>query len=170
MDTVQTVGERQVRGDLGLRIEPSTLLLLVGDQHGNGENGEVNTESDSGGAGSKVGRRTDGDIGGGHELLHHIRTGGGDIEGEGKGTGGNLGGDDITLLVEDLVGGHVLTFPRSGVLHDLTKGLGVSKIRKGGRRVVGNGIKDDEIALSYKRYGCGINFVNNSSHILKSFF
>ena len=172
MDTVETVAVGQVRGDLGLRVDPCAELLLVCDEDRHGEHGEIHTETDGGnrrvrglepGGRAEVGAR---DVGGGHELLHHIRARGGDVEGEGQRTGGHLGGDEVTLLVEDLIGGDILTLPGSGVLDNLTQGLRAREVGELRRGIVSDGGEDDEVALSYKRDSCGIDFADNSCHVL----
>ena len=174
MDTVETVAVGEVRGDLGLRIDPGQLLLLVSNQDGSSEHGELYTET-YGGDGIARARAQSGepcrgadvtsvDVGSSHEFLHHGRGGAGDIEGEGEGTGGHLCGDEVTLLIQDLVGGDILALPGSGILHNLTQGLRIGKVGQLSRGIVADGAEDYEVALSYKRNSCGIDFVNDSCH------
>lgn len=169
VDAVQTVGEGQVGGNLGLRIHPGTLLLLVGDEDRNGEDGDFNTEADSGRTGIEEVRRAEvraADGSGLHEFLHHVRAGGGDIEGERQSASGDAGGDDVTLLVEDFVSGDILALPGSAVLHNLAERLRVGEVGEFGGGIITHSVEDDEVALSNKRNSRGINFVDNSCHIV----
>lgn len=169
VDAVQAVGEGQVGGNLRLRVHPGTLLLLVSDEDRNGEHGNLNAEADSGRTGLEEVRRTEVRAADGrslHEFLHHVRTSGCDVKGERQSASGDAGGDDVTLLVEDFVRGDILTFPGGAVLHNLAKGLRIREVGKFGGGIIIHSVEDDEVALSNKRNSCGINFVDNSCHIV----
>ena len=173
MDTVQTIAVGQVGGNLRLRINPSAFLLLIGYEDRNGEDREVNAETNCGRAGGQETRGAKvrrGDVGGGHELLHHIRTRRGDVEGEGQRAGGHLCGDQVTLLVENLIGGNILTFPGCAILHNLTEGLRSAEVGQFGGGIVIDGGEDDEVALTNKRGSCGVNLVDNGCHFLSGFY
>ena len=171
MDTVKTVRKGQVRGDLGLRIDPGAVELVVKNTDRTGHNGESSTVTDSGDSvvsgvaiPEQSGEGRSGDVSSREESLDHSGRGGGDVEGETESTGGDTRGDEVSLLVEDLVSGDVLALPGGGVLDDLSEGLGVGKAGKSGPSVVGDRVKDHQVTLAGEKLLGSFKFLD--SHIL----
>ena len=176
VNTVETVRECEVGGNLSLRIDPSAALLGVNDGDRAGLHWQVNAKA----CGLECFARTSfkscesnilDRVSARKEVLHHSKGSRCDIEGESESTSGDVRGNNITLLVKNLVGAHVLAFPSGRVLDNLSERLGSGEGCKGGVGVVADGLKHHEVALSFKQLGAGIKFCNRHSYtcLLKSF-
>lgn len=173
VDTIQTVSESEVGGNLCLGVNPSAILLGVHDCDRTGHDGDFNAEAcsatDSRSLGAKEVKITRAcDVGTLQEGLNHRGGSGGDIEGESEGTSGDVSGNDVTLLIKNLVGGNIFTLPSSRILNNLSEGRGVHKIGKGLVGVVVNCGEYNEVALSFKQFRIGIQFSN--CHNLMMFY
>lgn len=164
VNTIQAIGVGQVGGDLRLRIDPSAIELVVENHDRAGLDRKLDAEADSSDVSIKNAcESSSGDIHASEEFFHHSEGGRSDIEGEAESTGSDSSGDQVTLLVENLVGVDVLTFPRSGILDNLAERLRLSEVGKALAGVVGDRAEYNQVALSCEKFRGVFKFRNSHS-------